>query len=35
MEEDNKLVFFNGMVIKNTDDTNNTKVYWKPTNTGI
>ena len=35
MEEDNKLAFLEVMVIRNTDDTINTKVHLKPTNTCI
>ena len=35
MEEDNKLAFLEVMVIRNKDDTINTKVHLKPTNTCI
>ena len=35
MEEENKLVFLDEMVIRNTNDTINTVVYRKPTNTDI
>ena len=33
MEEETKLAFLNVMVIRNTNDTINTTVYQKPTNT--
>ena len=35
MEEENKLTFLDVMVIRNTNDTINTTVYRKPTNTVI
>ena len=35
MEEDNKLGFFEVMVIRNTDYPINTKVHQKPTSTVI
>ena len=35
MEDENKLAFPNVMVIRNTNDTINTTVYRKPTNTDI
>ena len=35
MEAENKLAFLDVMVIRNTNDTINTTVYRKPTNTGI
>ena len=35
MEEENKLAFVDVMVIRNTNDTINTPVYRKPTNTDI
>ena len=35
MEKENKLTFLDVMVIRNTNDTINTTVYQKPTNTDI